>query len=110
MGTTFTQPFVAIRTNVFVSADCEVTIEVNPEDATSNYFSAWSARYQSGEHQAQSFDDDILRLLGRAHQASGEQTVDLCHRVGINNVSMDLIHGIRTQTSSRIEGSPKGLT
>ena len=94
---------VAIRTHVVVSADCEVTIEVNPEDATSNYFSAWSAlginRVSIG---AQSFDDDILRLLGRAHQASEiEQTVDLCHRVGINNVSIDLIHGIRTQTLAR---------
>ena len=95
--------FESIRSNVLVSADCEVTIEVNPEDVTSNYFSAWSAlgvnRVSIG---AQSFDDEVLKLLGRAHESQEiERTVKLCQRAGIKNVSIDLIHGVHTQTLSR---------
>lgn len=75
----------------------EVTIEVNPDDITKDYLDAIAKsdvnRLSIG---IQSFDDDILRFMGRRHNA--RQAVDgfkMARRAGFDNISIDLIYGVK---------------
>jgi len=78
----------------------EFTIEANPDDVTAQWCAALRPlgvnRVSMG---VQSFEDDILRDIGRRHNARqvGEAMENL-HGVGITNVSIDLIYGLPGQT------------
>ena len=79
----------------------ELTIECNPDDITPAYVDALRAlgvsRISMG---VQTFSDDLLRFLGRRHSAAQAiKAVDVCHRSGIENVSIDLMFGLPGQTS-----------
>lgn len=78
----------------------EFTIEVNPEDVSQEKIEAWKrggvSRISLG---IQSFDDRILRSLGRMH--SGEDAargLELLRRE-FRNVSADLMYGLPNQTA-----------
>jgi putative oxygen-independent coproporphyrinogen III oxidase len=84
-----------------VAADAEVTVECNPETASSGLFSALSAvgvtRVSMG---AQSFDTGVLRTLERVHDP--ERTlaaVAQAREGGIAEVSLDLIYGTPGESS-----------
>ncbi|MBR6285056.1 MAG: radical SAM family heme chaperone HemW [Muribaculaceae bacterium] len=85
----------------WVSAACqEFTVEVNPDDVTASYITALA---QMGVNRIsmglQTFDDDLLRLIGRRHTAQQAiQAVRAIRLAGINNVSIDLIFGLPGQT------------
>jgi oxygen-independent coproporphyrinogen-3 oxidase len=72
----------------------EITLEANPDDVTPDLADAWRRlgvnRVSLG---VQSFDDDVLRYLGRRHDARG--ALDACAIVAerFTNWSMDLIFG-----------------
>jgi len=78
----------------------EFTIEANPDDVTAQWCAALRPlgvnRVSMG---VQSFEDDILRDIGRRHNARqvGEAMENL-HGAGITNVSIDLIYGLPGQT------------
>ena len=77
----------------------EFTVECNPDDVNYGYVSALRSigvnRISMG---VQTFNDDMLRFLGRRHTASQSVTaVDVCHRSGIDNVSIDLMYGLPGQ-------------
>lgn len=78
----------------------EFTIEVNPDDVTSDYINAIR---QLGVNRVsmgvQSFNDDELRAIKRRHTA--QQAIDAVHTIkdaGINNMSIDLIYGLPGQS------------
>ena len=78
----------------------EFTVEANPDDVTPEWSAAVVAldvnRVSMG---VQSFEDDILRLIGRRHTA--QQAIDAVthlRKAGINNISIDLIYGLPGQT------------
>lgn len=76
--------------------DAEITIEANPEDLDGDYAARLADtavnRVSLG---AQSFDDDILRILGRKHKrATVELAVDNLLKAGQANISVDLILGV----------------
>ena len=78
----------------------ELTVECNPDDVTSDYISALRAlgvnRISMG---VQTFNNDLLRFLGRRHTASQAiGAVQACHDAGIHNVSIDLMYGLPGQT------------
>lgn len=78
----------------------ELTVECNPDDITSDYVSALRAlgvnRISMG---VQTFNNDLLRFLGRRHTASQAiGAVQACHDAGIHNVSIDLMYGLPGQT------------
>lgn len=84
---------------------CEKTIEVNPNDITTEYAQGLKSlginRVSMG---AQSFDDKILQLIGRRHQSSEVvESVRILRESGIENVSLDLIYGLPTQTVTGFE-------
>ena len=78
----------------------EVTVECNPEDVTVAQLRALAAegvnRVSLG---CQSFDDRVLRALGRAHSvADNVAAAGAVHAAGIPELCVDLIHGLHGQS------------
>ena len=78
----------------FRLAGPEITLEANPDDITPELVQAWLAagvnRVSLG---AQSFDDRVLRYLGRRHDAARARRACELVRAAFDNWSMDLIFG-----------------
>lgn len=82
------------------AAEYEFTLEANPDDITSEladfYAKSSINRISLG---VQSFDDVILKSVGRRHTAeTAINAVNLLFQKGINNISIDFIYGLPTQT------------
>ncbi|MCX6990924.1 MAG: radical SAM family heme chaperone HemW [Chlamydiae bacterium] len=76
-----------------IAADCEITLEVNPENVTpslmKDFRKAGINRVSLG---LQSLDDTLLNILGRTHTASKSvQAVQATYDAGITNISVDLM-------------------
>ena len=86
----------AVYDNYFVVDQCEITLEANPEDLSESYL---LLLYKCGVNRlsigVQSFNDDMLRFLGRRHDSSKlNNIISSSKLVGFNNISVDLIFGI----------------
>lgn len=91
----------SIRKNYSVDRDCELTIEINPDDAEYEYMTDLKKlgvnRISLG---IQSWDDNILKLLNRRHDASqAALALERSLKAGFDNVTIDLIYGIPMLTS-----------
>ena len=80
----------------------EVTLEANPGDLTPDYLRAVR---EAGVNRLsigiQSFDDEVLRLIGRRHTAAeAKAAVKAAKAAGFDNISIDLIYGIPSQLSN----------
>ena len=78
----------------------EFTVEANPDDVTLEWCRGVAAlgvnRVSMG---VQSFEDQILRLIGRRHTArQAMDAVANLREAGISNISIDLIFGLPGQT------------
>jgi len=78
----------------------EITIEVNPNDADKDYLkSLYSIGFNRLSMGAQSFDDRLLKLIGRRHSATEIiNAVENARNAGFDNISLDLIYGLPEQT------------
>lgn len=107
-----------------VSDDCEISMEANPgtiagDHESESYVVAFGAEKagnysgverlrsyrQAGVNRlslgVQSFDDGVLRTLGRIHSADdARRAFDDSRTAGFDNVSMDLIFGVPGQTKA----------
>lgn len=76
--------------------DCEVTIEVNPDDANLEYFkSLTNLGFNRISLGSQSFNNNVLKEIGRRH--TSEQVINaiqLAKEAGFKNISLDLIYGL----------------
>ena len=77
----------------------EITIEVNPGDVSMEYFQSLSKlginRLNIG---IQSFDDQVLKFLGRRHTAQEAIfAFDAACDAGFDNIGIDLIYGVYGQ-------------
>lgn len=82
-----------------VEADSEVTIEANPGDFTpaklKEYLDCGVNRLSIG---VQSFDDELLKALGRRHSSAGAvEAYRMALDAGFDNVSIDLMYGLPYQ-------------
>ena len=90
----------AVRESFAVDSDAEITIESNPRTVTARnlkrYRAAGINRLSIG---LQSFDDGLLKRLGRAHD-SGDflETYELARKCGFDNINIDLMFAIPGQT------------
>ncbi len=78
----------------------EITMELNPGDATETYLheirEAGINRLSMG---IQSFDDRLLRLIGRRHNArQAIEAVQMAQQAGLDNLSIDLMYALPTQS------------
>ena len=92
----------AIRQRCELSADAEITLEVNPLTATENKLRDWLRiginRLSFG---TQSFQPDVLRILGRRHTTEqGIAAVQRACDAGFRNISIDLMLGLCQQTEA----------
>jgi len=86
----------AIRKLYRVSENCEVTIEINPDDADKEYLlelkNSSINRISLG---IQSWRDSDLKLLNRRHNtAQSAYALEETLKAGFRNVTIDLIYGI----------------
>lgn len=87
-----------------LTENAEVTLELNPDDATQEYLDGLK---QIGINRlsigSQTFDDEILKLIGRRHNSAQIiEAVNLAKKVGFENISVDLIYGLPTQTLEKL--------
>ena len=85
-----------VRTLFLVNSDAEVTMEANPDDIDPDRLDAWKAagitRISLG---TQSFRDDRLAWMGRAHTAQQAlRGINLIARSGFHSWTVDLIYGL----------------
>ena len=97
----------AIKINYKVCDNAEITIEINPgtvdEKKIKSYKEAGINRASIG---LQSCDDKILKEIGRIHTYQDfENVYKMVNEVGINNINVDLMIGLPTQTTEDIENT-----
>lgn len=83
----------------------EITLEANPDDLNREYLAALAKlpfnRLSIG---TQTFNDDMLKLLNRRHNAAqAVNAVKDARAVGFNNISIDLIYGLPGQSQENLE-------
>lgn len=93
----------AIRQRFSVSADAEVSIEINPGTVTPEALAAFRhLGINRASFGAQTFDDRELARLGRSHTADEtRRTFHHLRDAGFDNISFDLIAGLPGQTIER---------
>ena len=87
----------ALRQNFIIDPSAEVTLEANPDDITAEKLSDWK---QSGINRlsigVQSFFEDDLRWMNRAHTAQQAINNLKLARQYFDNITIDLIYGTPT--------------
>ena len=83
-----------------VEADAEITVEANPDDITEDVLARWKemgiTRVSLG---IQSFRDDRLKWMGRAHDAAqARRSIELIAKAGFASWTIDLIYGLPDMT------------
>ena len=99
-ATDLTQILQAIRETFALTEDAEISLEANP--GTVDVASLKLLR-QAGFNRlslgVQSFDDQVLRGIGRIHRAAeAAQAVGMSRSAGFENISMDLMFGLPLQS------------
>lgn len=86
--------------------DVECSMEANPESLTANMVrDIWALGVNRLSIGVQSFDDDVLHTLGRAHDAEGAaRAIEAAHE-RFENVSVDLMCGIPGQSAESFAAS-----
>jgi oxygen-independent coproporphyrinogen-3 oxidase len=90
-----------IRKHFSIHPDAEITLEANPDDINKEKTRWWKEiginRFSLG---IQSFEDDYLKWMNRAHSASQSfQAIDIIRDTGFENFSIDLIYGTPGQST-----------
>lgn len=85
-----------LRSGWRLEPEAEITVECNPESVTrerlARYRAAGVTRISLG---VQALDDDVLRTLGRLHDARGARAAfDAARDAGCDDVSVDLMYGL----------------
>lgn len=89
----------------------EITIEANPCDITDDYL---NSLYNLGINRislgVQTFNDDILKIIGRRHNSEQASTaLKIIKNSKIKNFSADLIYGLPSQTEEVFKTDLKTL-
>ena len=100
-----TELLKAIKPAFNIAPDAEITIEVNPSSVTAekltDYLRAGFNRISLG---VQSLDDEVLKTLGRLHDAKGAtDAIEKIKHAGFTNISADLITGVPGETVEGIK-------
>ena len=95
-----TRFFEILKRHVNIDGADEFTIEANPgstDPAKLEFLLTQGVNRIS--FGVQSFQPHLLKILGRVHGASqGREAVRMARVAGFNNISIDLLHGVPTQS------------
>jgi len=80
--------------------DCEITLETNPGTVEHGRFDGYArAGVNRISFGVQSFDDAMLRALGRIHSSSeAEAAIKLAQDAGFDNINLDLMYALPKQS------------
>ncbi len=92
--------FDGLRRELHIDPEAEITLEANPATVERGQFAEYRAvginRVSLG---AQSFNDDMLKRLGRIHQiADVVRAAGELHACGLSNFNLDLMYALPEQT------------
>lgn len=98
------QLFSKIYKTFNISADAEITIEINPDDVSLDYYQSLKNfginRISIG---IQSFNDRILKFINRRHdRKAGINSIEFALKTGFTDISVDIIYGIPSQTKQML--------
>ena len=93
----------AIRARLELRPDIEITLEANPGTIEHDSFSAYA---QAGINRVslgvQSFDNDMLKRIGRIHgRHEIEQSLKSLRMAGISNFNIDLMYALPGQSAAQ---------
>lgn len=96
-----------IYQNFSVEKDVEITLEANPDDIEIARLAEWKAlginRFSMG---VQSFFDEDLRWMNRAHDATQSlKSIQNIQVAGFENITVDLIYGTPTLSDAQWEAN-----
>ncbi|WP_072680151.1 radical SAM family heme chaperone HemW [Arcobacter sp. LA11] len=91
--------------NPYLSENCEITSESNPNSATKDWLQGMKDlgvnRISFG---VQSFDDEKLKKLNRAHNSKGAiNAIQNADCIGFNRINCDIIYGVEGDTLKSIK-------
>ncbi|GAB3955052.1 radical SAM family heme chaperone HemW [Spirosoma harenae] len=96
------QIFEIIHAQFTIRPNPEITLEANPDDLSREKLKMIRRYVNRLSIGIQTFDEDALRWMNRAHTAAeAENCVELAREAGFNNLSIDLIYGIPDRDTSR---------
>jgi oxygen-independent coproporphyrinogen III oxidase len=89
-----------IHKHLLLTTRSEITFEINPGDGNPEYFLGLFARgINRLSLGVQSFDEGILKFLGRRHTADqAREAIDQARKSGFKNLGLDLIYGVPGQS------------
>lgn len=97
----------ALRENYNIQKNAEITIEANPESVTKgkieSYLKSGINRFSIG---GQSFNDNILKAIGRVHRAADIKTcVNLLKSCGAESINCDIMLGLPYQDLNDVKNT-----
>lgn len=97
----------AACTKFDVATDAEITMEMNPATVTAETLVEYkNLDVNRASFGVQTFDDRALRLLARGHDANdARKTFSMLREAGFDNISLDLIAGLPSQTLGQWEAN-----
>lgn len=98
--------FEGIRSRLTLASDAEITLEANPGSADAGRFRAYR---ETGVNRlsvgVQSFDDALLRAIGRVHDAAEAiAAVEAAQQAGFDALNIDLMFALPGQDQTRAAG------
>ncbi|MDO4291185.1 MAG: radical SAM family heme chaperone HemW [Eggerthellaceae bacterium] len=100
------QLLYTLGVSMHLTPEVECTVECNPESLDERLVrDMWALGANRLSIGVQSFDDRLLRTLGRAHDADGARRAIAAAQARFENVSIDLMCGLPGQTTRDFRAS-----
>ena len=95
----------ALRARLNLQPDTEITLEANPGTVDQQQFSGYR---QAGVNRLsmgiQSFNDSMLKKLGRIHDSTqAMNAIEAARKAGFTNFNLDLMFGLPEQTTEQMQ-------
>jgi oxygen-independent coproporphyrinogen III oxidase len=89
----------AARSRFIIDPQAEITVEANPGDLSLEYLQTLrKIGFNRLNIGIQSFDDALLKFLGRRHTAKEAiAAIDAARKAGFDNIGIDFIYGVHGQ-------------
>lgn len=101
-----TEILYTLSLTMHLTQDVECSMEANPDSLNERLVKdVWALGVNRLSIGVQSFDDDVLRTLGRVHDAEAAKRAIACAHTRFENVSVDLMCGIPGQTAQSFSQS-----
>lgn len=106
-----TQLLGCVKEAFGICHNSEITIEINPENAQSDYLlKLKKAGFNRLSIGVQSLNDTVLKTLGRRHNAEDAiNAFNTARQAGFDNISVDLMLGLVGQSSTESEKIAKEI-